>query len=130
MRKLPILLTAVALAATAAIAHAAPEPRQASRCFSYSQWGGWTSPSPDVLLIGVNRRDVYRADLGAKAYGLKSPGNFLVSQVRGGNQVCSAIDLDLRVGDSMGYREPLFIKSLRPLTPEEAAALPKKDDPR
>lgn len=121
-------LSAAILSATASVAGAA-QPTS-TPCFSTNQWDGWTAPKPDVLLIGVNRHDVFRAELSGPSASLKRPGSFLVNKVRGSNRVCSGLDLDLEVSDDLGFSEPLIVKSLTRLTPEEAAALPKKDDPR
>ena len=50
-------------------------------------------------------------------------------QVRGSDAICSAIDLQLAVADSSGFREPLIAKSITKLTPEEIAAIPPKYRP-
>ena len=77
----------------------------------------------------VRHRDVYRVDLSHGANQLTSPGVHLVSVVRGSDQVCQPIDLDLRVSDGYGFAMPIMAKAITRLTPEEIAALPKKDRP-
>jgi hypothetical protein len=52
-----------------------------------------------------------------------------VSRIRGSNWICSPLDLDLTLSDHLGFREPLIARSLRKLTPEEVAAIPRKDLP-
>jgi hypothetical protein len=121
------LLAAGALLASGA---QAAEPGQKSSCFFTNAWSGWSSPSPNVLLLKVNNRDVYRVELeGRGSSSLDRTGYFLVNQVRGPNTVCSALDLDLAIADHNGFYQPLFPKTLTKLTAEEVAAIPKKYRP-
>jgi hypothetical protein len=131
-----IALIGLALAAAAASAQAQPpvgpaagRPARAERsCFALSDWNGWSSPSRDVLYLKVRARDVYRLDLIHGTNQLRSPGSYIVSVVRGGDRVCAPIDLDLRVSD--GFMDmPIRAKTITKLTPEEIAAIPKKDRP-
>ncbi|HEV2673992.1 MAG TPA: hypothetical protein VGV37_05575 [Aliidongia sp.] len=122
------LLTLVATAAAAQSEPAAPKP--ARHCFSLSQWrGGWRSPSPDVIYLNVDMNQIWRIDLSAGSHQLQWPDRHLVSIVRGGDTICSPIDLDLSVADDHGFREPLIAKAITKLTPEQVAALPAKDRP-
>jgi len=124
---------ALSLAAVAALlgagnaAAGAAKPTQS--CFFINQWEGWKSPSPNVIYLGVNMHDVYRVDLSAGSWQLQAPNMHLVSINRGSSSICTALDLDLKIADSMGFAEPLIAKSLVKLTPEEVAAIPKKDRP-
>lgn len=127
--RLRTLASAGALLALACAPLAAQAKPTARDCFLPGQWSGWSTPSPDVLYMRVNVRDIYRVDLAAKNHALKSAGNYLISQVRGGGAVCSALDLDLAVSEGHGFRTALFPKTLTKLTPEEIAAIPRKDLP-
>lgn len=122
------LTSSLAVAAAQASTPATP-PKPARACFSLSDWHGWSSPSRDVLYLKVRAKDVYRLDLSRGSSQLQWPGSHLVTVVRGSDQICSPIDLDLRVADGHGMEIPLFIKAITKLTPEEIAALPKKDRP-
>jgi hypothetical protein len=129
-------LTAVAaaLATTFAVsaplaAHAAPQAGEPRHCFYANQWHGWTSPSPNVLYLRVNIKEVYRVDLLGSGSRLNAPGAFLISTPYGSSTVCSALDLNLAVSDTQGFSTPLFPKSLTLLTPEEVLALPKSARP-
>ena len=119
---------ALALAATAVQA-AAPEPRES--CFpSGGAWSNWSvAGNGDVLYLRVRINDIYRVDLtpGSRAY--KSPGYFLVNVVRGSGWICSANDLDLSLASDYGFRRPLIAVSMRKLSPDEVAAIPRKDLP-
>jgi len=120
------LLTAPALAA--ADETAAPQKAQ-RQCFQLSDWQGWSAPDKNTLYMKVRNRDVYKVDLAWGSNQLTWPGNFLVSTVRGIDTVCNPIDLDLKVSDSSGFAMPIRAKTITKLTPEEIAAIPKKDRP-
>ena len=128
LNHLSVLLAATVLT-TAGAANAAAPAKTANHCFFITEWQGWSSPSPSVLLLGVRNHDVYRVDLAAPAPALSWPGMHLVSVSRGGGSVCAAIDLDLKVADTEGFPQPLFPKTLTKLTPEEVAAIPPKNRP-
>lgn len=129
-RHLTILAAALALAFAASAAQAAQTENHQS-CFpAGGSWQSWNADKTgDVLYLRVHINDIYRVDLtpGSRAY--KSPGYFLVNEVRGSGWICSAIDLDLTLASDYGFRRPLIAVSMRKLTPEEAAAIPRKERP-
>jgi hypothetical protein len=114
-------------------------------CFYITQWQGWKAPDANTIYLGVNLHDVYRVDLSAGSPQLLWPDVHLISEVRGSNSICSAIDLQLYVaennggagfrtngvgfGSGNGFRVPLIARKLTKLTPEEVAAIPKKYRP-
>ncbi len=120
---------AMGLTSSPTIADAAAKP--GSDCFLTTQWQDWRSPSPSVIYIRVNVSDVYRLDLSAPAHALQYPGVHLFHEVRGSPWICSPLDLQLYVVDNHrhGMREPLFVKSITRLTPDEAKAIPPKFRP-
>jgi hypothetical protein len=117
---------ALALAGGSASAAVDKAGRSATPCFFITQWQGWKSPSPNVIYLGVNMHEVYRVDLSAGSPQLQWPDVHLVSRTFGSDSICSAIDLQLEVADTSGFREPLIASKLTKLTPEEVAAIPKK----
>jgi len=138
------LLAGVAAALIAAPAFAATDnPR--TPCFYITQWQGWKAPDANTIYLGVNMHDVYRVDLSAGSPQLLWPDAHLISEVRGSNSICSAIDLQLSVaenngsgangfglrgiGAGAGFRVPLIARKLTKLTPAEIAAIPKKYRP-
>ena len=133
MKTLCILGTATALVLAATNAGAAdntPAAKANHDCFSSRDWGNWsTSDNGDVLYLRVNTKQVYQIDLAKGSHIRKDADNFLISQMRGSDWVCSAQDLDLMLSDHQGFKEPLFPKTLRKLTPAEIAAIPPKDLP-
>lgn len=119
-----ILGAASALALlTAGAASAKPD------CFFVNQWQGWKAASPNVIYLRVNISDIYRVDLSAGSEQLMYPDNHLVSVFRGTTTVCSPLDLQLAVSDGHGLKIPLIASRITRLTPEEVAALPRKDRP-
>ena len=126
------LLTTALLAVAAptlAAEKAAEKPRPARSCFSLSDWDNWRAPDNDTLYLRVRNRDVYRVDLAHGTSQLTSPGVHLVSVTRGIDQVCTPLDLDLRVSDGSGIAIPVMAKSITKLTPDEIKAIPKKYKP-
>jgi hypothetical protein len=123
------------MAATAALALAglaradAPPAKPKSSCFFSRDWEGWHAPNKDTIYFRVNVRDIYRVDLSGGGSSLLTwPDSHLINEVRGPDSVCSPIDLDLKVA-SDHIVVPLFVKAITKLTPEQVAALPKKDLP-
>ncbi|MFT4254714.1 MAG: DUF6491 family protein [Caulobacter sp.] len=117
-------------APTLAAAEEPAAPQKAQRqCFQLSDWQGWSAPDKNTLYMKVRNRDVYKVDLAWGSNQLTWPGNFLISTVRGIDTVCNPIDLDLKVSDSSGFAMPIRAKTITKLTPEEIAAIPKKDRP-
>ena len=126
---LTTVLLAAAAPALAADEPAAKAPAAKRACFYRSEWDNWTAPDRDTLYLKVRNRDVYQVDLSHGTSMLTSPGVHLVSIQRGVDSVCSPLDLDLRVSDGWGMAMPIMAKSITKLTPEQVAAIPKKDRP-
>jgi hypothetical protein len=126
--RLSSTLAALALALAAGAAHADTPGKASGRdCFLSNNWRNWTvSPSGDTLYLRVNVNDVFQVDLTPHSNVRKYPGSFLVNRVRGSNWICSALDLDLTLSNSTGMRQPIIARSLRRLTPQEVAALPRR----
>jgi hypothetical protein len=130
VKSLCFLGTAAAVLVLATSAAAADKPTTTNSCFSTRNWGGWSAPdNGDILYLKVNSRDVYQLDLTPGSHIRQFPDRFLINRVRGSDWVCSPIDLDLTLSDHDGFREPIFITAMRKLTPDEIAAIPKKDRP-
>jgi len=125
------LATAVSLSLSACVGVPGPASTMmpAGDCFSSTQWQGWSSPTDDVLYLRVRPHDVYRVDLLPGTGSLDRGGQFIISEVRGSNRICSANDLELSIASTTGFRSPLFPRAIRKLTPAEVAALPPKDRP-
>lgn len=116
-------LAAALLTAWPLSANAAPQ----GGCFLSKDWRGWKSPDPKVIYLRVGISDVFRLDLQSGSDQLDRPDMHLVNKLRGSPWICSPLDLELTLSDSHGsYREPLFVKSITRLTPDEIRAIPAK----
>jgi len=119
-----------ALAMLGAASAAPAADTNGRRCFTVNDWHGWSSPSPDVLYLAVNFRDVYKAVLARPVEGLNLVDTVVISDETGLRSVCDAVDLHLTMTHRRGgSRQGLIVRSLTRLTPEEIAAIPKKDRP-
>ena len=99
-------------------------------CFLSSNWEGWKSPDPSTIYLRISVSQIYRLDLAHPSYSLNDPSVHLLSKIRGSSWICSPLDMQLYVADDHGImREPLFVKSMTKLTPEEAKAIPAKFRP-
>lgn len=124
--------TAVALTlglGIAATAAAQDRPHDQTPCFFISEWRGWKAPDPHTLYLGVNMHDVYEARLSGDEPLLMDGSTHLISRVVGSDSICGPLDLQLEVADLGGIKEPLIVRSLRKLSPEEVAAIPPKYRP-
>jgi hypothetical protein len=121
-----LAFAAVSLAAPAAFAAASPS---GGICFRASDWLDWKSPAPDVILLRVSVDKVYRLDLKEGSNQLKYPDIRLVNRHEQSLFICRPDDFDLLLSDGHGFTEPLFVKSMTLLTPDQVAAFPRQDRP-
>ncbi|HEY1426157.1 MAG TPA: hypothetical protein VGF50_05750 [Caulobacteraceae bacterium] len=99
-------------------------------CFLSSNWEGWKSPDPSTIYLRVTMNRVFRLDLAHPASDLDDPSVHLVTTIRGSNWICSPLDLSqLSVADNHGLREPLFVRNITELTPDQVKAIPPKYRP-
>jgi len=107
-------------------AYADPVGSRPNSCFNIRDWNGWTvSPDAKSMYIrtGVNR--IYRLDFANECRAAQGIGVHLVSRIRGSSFICSPLDLDLKFAQGHGFGTPCFVKTITPLSPEQAAALPR-----
>ena len=119
-------------AAAASLSVAAPALARGNdyqNCFPARDWQSWKSPNPNVIYIRVFLHDYYRLDLSAGSNQLDWPDMHLVTKFHGSDWVCSPLDLEMYVSDNHGFREPLIVKRITKLTPEEVAQIPPKFRP-
>jgi hypothetical protein len=116
---------AAALSLTGTLAHAGAPA--SNSCFLSANWSGWKSPSPNVIYLRVNANQIYQLDLSAGSSELQDGDVHLVNRIEGSDWICSPLDMQLEVADSHGgFREPLIVKSITRLTPEQVSAIPRK----
>jgi hypothetical protein len=124
------LATLAAAPAVSAAAPAAPaDPARASTpCFRLSDLGGHTIASSDTLYYSVRRKEVYKFTFsGSCLAGVTTSDPLVLEPLGASSQICKPMDLNLGVAGPISRR--CIIKSIERLTPEQAAALPKKLKP-
>lgn len=98
-----------------------------NQCFPATDFRNWHAADAKTVYIRAAVERIYRVDLGRDCPTLMWPDAHLILKTHGGSDICSPLDIDLRVGQGTGggIPERCFVKSLTELTPDEAAALPK-----
>ncbi len=122
--------TALRFLAALSLSLAAPlAAHAADSCFRVSQMQGTHADGDRRIYVRVGVNTFFRLDLAHRCASLPYADRGLVLTPAGGNDlICSPIQLDLKVNDN-GALEPCTIQSITRLTPEEAAAIPKKVKP-
>jgi hypothetical protein len=123
------VLALATLAAVPTVAAAQTDPARASTpCFRLSDLGGHKIASSDSLYYSVRRKEVYKFTFsGSCLAGVTNSDPLVLEPLGASSQICKPMDLNLGVGGPMSRR--CIIKSIERLTPEQAAALPKKLKP-
>jgi hypothetical protein len=129
------LVAALALAAAPATAVLAADAQPGAKakpaypsCFFSTDWQNWHGADKETIYLRVRLNDIYKVELSHGSSLVTDPTSHLVSIVRGSSSVCTPLDLDLKISDGI-IIEPLFVKSLTRLTPDQVKAIPKKDLP-
>jgi hypothetical protein len=122
--KARILIAAAAALSLAGAAHAATT-NTTGNCFLTNDWQSWRGGDPNTIYLRVHVHDFYRLDLSSGSNMVTDPSNHLISQVRGSPWICGPLDLDLKISDGH-ITEPIIVKAITKLTPDEVAAIPKK----
>jgi len=121
------MLALVALAGLALPAAAAAA--EAKSCFRMSRLQGTHADGTRTIYAREGVDTFWRLDLAHPCYSLPFATEGLVMTPAGGRDlICGPLDLDLKVANH-GAFEACSIKSITKLTPEEAAAIPKKARP-
>lgn len=134
MRGFAIISASLLLAGTVASAQpVAPTPapaKPARSCFFVSEFDNWRASDPNTIYVRTHSNRYYRLDTSGACPALLWPDAHLIMNVRGPDTICTALDWDLKV--SNGFHDipiPCIIKTMTPLTDEQAAAIPKKFKP-
>lgn len=137
MKARTLLAAAAALSVTAVgvttLGVAAPAfaaaPDATANCFQSQQWQDWRAPDSKTIYVRVHNKDIWRIDLSGGSNLLTDPANHLIDNLQDSQWICRPTDLsNLKVSDGRVV-EPLFVKAITKLTPEQAAAIPQKDRP-
>ena len=118
-------MLALSLLGAAQVAQAQTPASPTPRCFAARDWNGWRgSTDAKTVYIRTGFRRIYRVDLAAPCQGVDSAFSHLVVRHRGGGWIRDPLDLDLSVSEGHGFVNHCFVRSITPLTPADAAALP------
>ena len=121
---------ALALSGSALTSTALAQPTAPlKRCFFAHEWQGWKAPNEHVMYIRVDMHHIYRLDFASSCQAATWADAHLVTTFHGDDQVCNPLDLDLKVSDGHGMVEPCIVSGISEMTPDEVAAIPKRDMP-
>jgi hypothetical protein len=121
-------LVALALAATPAVVLAQPAQKSANQCFLSRDVNGFQAPNEHTVYIRVGVKDLYRLDLMSDCSGLTFRQALGFESTPGTPWICSPLDATIVYRDT-GIPQRCPVTAIHKLTPEEAAALPKRDRP-
>ncbi len=121
-------IVAAAVLTVPAAVNAQPPARSANQCFYTRNINGFRATNDHTLYIRVGVRDIYRLDLMNDCTGLTFRQGLGLESTPGDPWICSAIQATVVYRDT-GIRNRCPVSNIHKLTPEEIAALPKRDLP-
>ena len=126
-----LALSGSVLTGAASAQPAGPPAKPPARCFYAHDWQGWRAPNEHFMYVRVNMHRIYRVDFASSCQALTWPDAHLVTTFHGSDSVCTPLDLDIKVSDGgPGHiTEPCIASGIAELTPDEIAAIPKRDLP-
>ncbi len=125
-----LALSAISFGSQTAAADTAPVPGTPPRCFFVQNFQNWKAPDNKTMYIRVGVNQYYRLDMAGSCDALTYPNTHLITQWRGAPTACDGVDWDLQVSQGIpAAPQSCIVKSQTPLTPAQAAAIPKKFKP-
>ena len=95
-------------------------------CFLRRAWlGGWRATSDARTIYIRAASSIYRLDLQSSYSLLKDPFATLINR-GSGDTLCTPLDFRLTVSNRVGVMQWPIVKEMTQLTPDQAAALPRK----
>jgi hypothetical protein len=125
-----ILGAALAGAVSGLSLNAGAQPKKASadQCFLSRDVNGFSAPDNHSVYVRVGVSDIYRLSLMGDCGDLTFRQSIGLEGAPGGAWICSPLDATV-IYRSTGIPERCPVSTIHKLTPEEIAALPKKDRP-
>ena len=123
--------TGLALAVVVSIAAPACAASKATAqdvCFARSEVEGFSAPNDHTVYLRVFPKTVYRLDLFSDCIGLSFRESLGLEDRPSSPWICSPLEATVVYRDH-GMRERCPVTAIHKLTPEEAAALPRRDRP-
>jgi hypothetical protein len=122
-------IIAGALASATVLGMAAPALAQGQSCFFVNQWQGWKAADDHTVYLSVSGgHRIYRLDMSTSCPALLDPSAILVTDNHT-DSICSALDWNLRINEGHGMVTGCIVSKMTQLTPDQAAALPRKVRP-
>jgi hypothetical protein len=121
------LATVLLLAAGAAQAADAAKPKASRACFYTRNVSSWSAADDKTVYVRVGVKDIYRLDLLGPCPDIDWNWSIALES-HGSSWICSPLDATIIAKSPIGpQRCP--VREVTKLTPQEAAALPKKQKP-
>ena len=122
-----VLLTVGAVAPQPALARSPVEPKKQSQCFWTRNADGFAAENEHIVNIRVGVRDVWQFEFLGTCPDIDW-SNRIALVSRSGSTICSGMDAEIVTRTAIGPQR-CAVRSLRKLTPEEVAALPRRARP-
>jgi hypothetical protein len=124
-----VLTLGAGTASTLADEPATSAPAKPS-CFYIRDIETWkAAPDTRTIYIRVRSNRFYRVGLANRCSMLRAPDAYLVTTSIGSDLICHPIDWQLKVAERPMGAMGCLVHEITPMTPAEAAALPKKSRP-
>jgi hypothetical protein len=109
----------------------AATPPKPNQCFRSEDYQSFRPINDRAFYIRVNVNEYYRIDVEGACPALTDPEAFLITTVRGSDEICGPLDWDLKIGEPGpgGIAEPCIVKSQTRLSDAQVAAIPRKLKP-
>lgn len=120
--------TTLAIVALSAAAVNAQPPASHNQCFYVRNINGFNAPNDRTLYIRVGVNEVYRLDLMVDCTGMSFRQGLGIRSTPGDPWICSPIQAEI-VYREHGIPSRCPVSAIHKLTPDELAALPKRDRP-
>jgi len=128
-RRLIVAMAAAASALAAAVVDAQPAARHTNdQCFVRRNINGFSAPNDRTVYIRVGVSDIWRLDLMTECTGLSFRNAFRLEARPATAWICSPLDATVIVRQT-GISQRCPVTAMHKLTPDEIAALPKRDRP-
>jgi hypothetical protein len=116
-----------ALAIVVVAVGAQAEPTR-STCFVTRNISSFSAPNDRTVYVRVGVRDFYRLDLMGDCTGISFRNRLALKSAPGSSWICSPLDVTV-INTQMGSNQRCPVTAITRLTPDEVAALPKRDRP-
>jgi hypothetical protein len=122
------LLASFGLAATLAAGAAPAQPAGQSQCFLVRNINSFNAPNDSTVYLRVGVKDFYRLELMHSCVGITFGNNLALESSPGRSWICSPLEATV-INRKIGMNQRCPVSAIHKLTPDEVAALPKRNRP-